>query len=412
MKQPRILSPLQDWKSLAAILNSSKTPDEVYFGIGKNNMRANANNFKLGDLGKLCSKLHENGIKANLATNIIYYDNELNKLDNLLEKSNKHVDAVIIHDIGAIQITKKHNLEFHISTQANVSNIGSVRFYEALGASRINLSRELSLKQIKEIRNKTKIELECFVHGAMCVAVSGRCFLSLYLYGKSANRGECIQPCRRAWSVRAVDSEVSKLSNTLDNKNFICSNDEGELIYDGRFMSPKDLCMIEHIPEIMKSSIDVFKIEGRMKDPVYIATTVKCYKEAVESVISKTYNKQKIQLWLSQLSSVYNRGFHTGFYFKHPGKNDFQLRDGSQAEKKKVVIGKVLNYFRKSGTCEILVSEITVNDDILISGNTTYLLQKIISLWKNGKSVEKAKGSATISVNKRVRKNDVIYIYR
>ena len=260
-KKPELMAPLKNYKSLNAVLENA---DAVYFGIESLNMRMFSDNFKLTDLSSIVKTCHNHNIKAYLTTNIVIYENELKFLKNVLDKAvEDEIDAIIVHDIGAIELIKDLGLPFHISTQANISNSRSAKFYENLGARRLILARELSINQIKKIKHSlTSAEVETFVHGAQCTSISGRCYFSAEICQSqeySANRGRCIQPCRRKWKV------IDEQSN--------------ELLYDGVFfINAKDLCMIEHIPELIEADIDAFKIEGRMRDPIYIEKATKCYR--------------------------------------------------------------------------------------------------------------------------------------
>ena len=270
-----LMAPLKNPKSLNAVLD---TTDAVYFGVESMNMRFYGDNFKLKDLPRIVGTCHDHGIKAYLTTNTIIYENELGLLDRILEQAAKaEIDAVIAHDIGAIETCKKFNLDFHVSTQASISNSHSARFYENLGAQRLILARELSLTQIKEIKKKLhSCEIETFVHGAQCTSISGRCYFSAEICESqqySANRGRCVQPCRRKWTVRDEQGN--------------------EFLYDGAyFVNTKDLCMIEHIPRLIKANIDAFKIEGRMRDAIYIDEVTRCYREAIDAYHEGTYTRE------------------------------------------------------------------------------------------------------------------------
>jgi len=373
-------------------------------------MRAKAKNFKREDIGSVVKFCHKQKpqIKAYLTTNILIYDNELEDLENFIALAKKgNIDAIIAHDLAAIRFAKKKGVKFHISTQANVSNVESAKFYEGLGAEMIILARELSLKQIKLIKhhlNKTKIE--CFIHGSMCTSISGRCYLSATICDSeefSANRGNCVQPCRREW--RVID----------DEKN--------EFIYDGQmFLNAKDLCMIEYIPELIEANIDAFKIEGRMKDPIYIETVASCYREAIDSYFNSTFSKEKVQDWLNRLNQVYNRGFHTGFYFQRPTIEDVELeRRGNVSPYKKHYLGKILSFDKNSMTANILVEikefNLKVGDEIIITGDNTYHHQKIKHMLFKGeniKNIYKKRYDNPFKVNlrlsKEVKKDDKIYI--
>ncbi|MCK4382470.1 MAG: U32 family peptidase [Candidatus Lokiarchaeota archaeon] len=384
--------------------------DAIYFGVKNYNMRAKAKNFNRDEIGSVVRFCHKQKppIKAYLTTNILIYDNELEDLENLIALAKKiNIDAIIGHDLAAIRFAKKKGVKFHISTQANVSNVESAKFYEALGAEMIILARELSLKQIKLIKhhlNKTKIE--CFVHGSMCTSISGRCYLSATICGSeefSANRGNCVQPCRREW--RVID----------DEKN--------EFIYDGQmFLNAKDLCMIEYLPELIEANIDAFKIEGRMKDPIYIETVASCYREAIDSYFDSTFSKEKVQDWLNRLNQVYNRGFHTGFYFQRPTIEDVELeKRGNVSPYKKHYLGRILSFDKSSMTANILVEikefNLKLGDEIIISGDDTYHHQKIKHMLFKGekiKNIYKKSFDNPFKVNmrlsKEVKKEDKIYI--
>ncbi|MBU4245438.1 MAG: U32 family peptidase [Nanoarchaeota archaeon] len=387
MKKPELLLPVKSMSSLVAALPYA---DAVYFGAKVFSMRARAGNFTNAEIRKAVEICHKNKIKAYLAVNTVIYPDDEKKLEKLLDAA-KMVDAVICWDAAVIQAAKKRNIPIHISTQANVSNAKTAEMYRRLGAIRIVLARECSLKDIKKIKTQTKIEIEVFVHGAMCVSISGRCYLSSYLYGKSANCGDCIQPCRQEW--------------TLTNE------DKKELVCDGKYLlSAKDLCMIEHIPELIKAGIDAFKVEGRLRDARYTETAGRCYREAIDS-----FTKEKAIKWKKELQSVYNRGFSTGFYFKKPTDFTYDLSN-SQATSKKVHVGIITNYFPKISVASIKVFSgiIKVGDKIIIEGKTTYLMQKIESIETNGKIKDKIlKGEASgIKVKERVRKNDSVYCIR
>ncbi|TXT66942.1 MAG: putative enzyme [Promethearchaeota archaeon] len=400
-----LMAPLKNWKSFDAIINFA---DAVYFGVEDLNMRSFADNFKLEELPKLVQKCHNSNIKAYLTLNVIVYENEFGYIENILEKCGEaDIDAVIVHDMGVIDMIKQKELKFHISTQSNISNSYAARFFESLGAKRLILARELSLEQIKEIKSKLKrAEVEAFVHGAQCTSISGRCYFSAELCGSqefSANRGKCIQPCRGKWTV-------------YDEKN-------NTLIYDGAFfINTKDLCMIEHIPQLIDAQIDAFKIEGRMRDPIYIETTVKCYKEAIEAYFNGSFSEEKVQKWMKELRKVYNRGFSTGFYFGMPRGEEIYLdKNGNTSEFRKLEIGRVLNYFPEKKAAKLLLhaGKLRLGDEIFIIGKNTntYLRQEIKSLRIKKKSLVETprilKGSNLaigIIVDKPVRKNDRVYL--
>ncbi|MHA2131007.1 MAG: peptidase U32 family protein [Promethearchaeota archaeon] len=401
-----LMTPLKNYKSLNAVLGKT---DAVYFGVESLNMRMYSDNFKLEDLTSIVKTCHNNNTYAYLTTNIVIYENEFPLLDKVLDKAvEAEIDAVIVHDIGAINLIQEKGLKFHISTQANISNSNTALFYEKLGAQRLILARELSLKQIKEIKNKLEIaEIEVFIHGAQCTSISGRCYFSAELCESqdySANRGKCIQPCRRLWRV-------------YDDQN-------NELLYDGVFfINAKDLCMIEHIPKLIEANIDAFKIEGRMRDPIYIEETTSCYREAIDAYYDNTFTEDKVKSWLKRLNKVYNRGFSTGFYFGLPRGNEIQRKiDGNISNYKKIEIGKVLNYFPEKKAAKILLTsgKLKLKDEIYIIGThtDTYLRQDVNSIQIKQKknlsetpfiSSKKDRIAVGIIVDKPVKKNDKVF---
>ncbi len=404
-RKVELMAPLKNYKSLNAVLKSA---DAVYFGIESLNMRMFSDNFRLKDLNKIVNICHENSIKAYLTTNVIIYENEIELIDKILTKAlEAEMDAVIVHDIGAIELAKEKGLNFHISTQANVSNSLSAKFYESLGAERLILARELSLNQISEIKNKIKkSQIEVFVHGAQCTSISGRCYFSAEICNSqdySANRGKCTQPCRRRWRV-------------YDDEN-------NELIYDGTFfINTKDLCMIEHIPKLIEAKIDAFKIEGRMRDPIYVEEVTNCYREAIDAYYDNTFTTQKVQAWLKRLKTVYNRGFSTGFYFELPKGSEIEAKqEGSVSSFKKIEIGKVLSYYPEKQAAKILLtrSKFKLGEEIFIIGThtETYLRQIIKSIQiKQKKNLTEtpiaSKGKSItigILVDKPVKKNDKLF---
>ena len=408
-KRVELMAPLKNYKSLTAVLGKA---DAVYFGIESFNMRMYSDNFKLDELNKIVRICHNNNIKAYLTTNVVIYENEFPLLDQILDKAvEAEIDAVIIHDVGAILLAKEKSLQFHISTQANISNSQTAMFYESLGAQRLILARELSLEQIKEIKNKVdNVEIETFVHGAQCTSISGRCYFSAEVCGSqdySANRGKCVQPCRRKWRV-------------YDDQN-------NELLYDGVFfINSKDLCMIEHIPSLIETDIDAFKIEGRMRDPIYVEETTSCYREAIDAYYQNNYTPEKVKDWLKRLNKVYNRGFSTGFYFGLPTGSEIQREsDGNISNFKKIEVGKVLNYFPEKKAAKILLTSgnLKLNDEIFIIGThtDTYLRQEIKSIQiKQKKNLtetpfvksKKERIAVGIVVDTPVKKNDKIFKFK
>ena len=394
MKKPELLLPVKSWPNLKAVIPYA---DAVYFGAKELNMRARSGNFTLSELKKVVEECHKNNIKAYLTVNTVIYPKDAKKLENVLDAAkNAKIDAIICWDGAVIGEAEKRKIPIHISTQANISNAKTAEMYKKMGAERIVLARECSLKDIKTINKETDIEIEAFVHGAMCVSISGRCYLSSYLYGKSANCGDCLQPCRQSW--------------TLKNE------DKKEIVCDGKYLlSAKDLCMIAHIPELIKAGIGSFKVEGRLRDARYVEVVGKCYREAIDSYFKKTFVSKKVEAWLKELEKVYNRGFSTGFYFQKPGKKEFTYNSSnSHASHARKQVGIVTNYYPKKNVAAVrlIAGKIQSGDEIIIEGKTTYFRQLIESIENNGKEANFAeKGDIVgIKTGKKARKNDYLYV--
>ena len=384
-----LLAPVGDFKMLVAAVEAGA--DAVYFGLKEFSMRTNARNFTIGELDKINKICKPKGVKKYLTLNVIVYDREIEKLEKVIKKVKGKIDAVICWDLAVINLCKKYKIPFHISTQASVSNRESLKFYKRLGAERVVLARELDLKQIKALSKY--IEIEAFVHGAMCVAVSGRCFMSQHLFGRSANRGECTQVCRRAYTI--TDSEGRQLR-----------------LGPHTVMSAKDLCALPYIDKLKKAGIKSFKIEGRNRDPRYVDTVVRVYRKALD--LKRPLSERDIEESLKELEKVYNRGFSSGFYFGTPTSDDFAKAEHSAATERKHFVGKILHYYPKIGVGTIkLVSSVKLGDKINIMGNTTGIRKFVVeSMEINGKKVGDAKKGEEVAIkfNERVRKNDEVYV--
>jgi U32 family peptidase len=382
-----LLAPAGDFSMLSAAVNAGA--DAVYFGLEEFSMRAAAKNFSIGDLDEIAKICGEKKVRRYLTLNTIIYNSELKRVEEIIKKIKGKVDAVICWDMSVVGLCRKYKIPFIISTQASVSNVEAAKFYKSLGAKRIVLARELNLKQIKEISKI--IEIECFCHGAMCVAVSGRCFTSQFLFNKSANRGECLHPCRRSYSVKDEEGNELKVEN---NKIF----------------SAKDLCTLPFIEKMKQAGITSFKIEGRNRDARYVDSVVRIYRKALDKKLSK----KEIEEGLKELEKIYNKGFSSGFYLKMPTADDFSKIDSNASAEKKHFIGKINHYFDKLNVASIkLVSELKVGDDIAIIGNTTGIVKiKIDSMHLNRKEIAKAgKGKeVSIKVPEKVRQNDEVYL--
>ncbi|MDD3248618.1 MAG: U32 family peptidase [Methanosarcina sp.] len=384
-------------RNLAGLEACSRYADAVYFSTDRLSLRAKAKEITLETLEDFVYEVKVRGLKAYLAVNSAVNEARLDEVDDVVDAAVKAgVDAVIAWDPAVILKARKAGLKIHISTQANVTNHETAEFYRTLGAERIVLSRELSLEEIRKIRQQTEIKVETFVHGAMCMAVSGRCHLSAYVLGKSGNCGECTQPCRWEWE--------------LHGENGLVVESRGKYL-----LSAKDLCMIGHVPELFEAGIDAFKVEGRLRDPGYLEVVSRCYREAIDACKEGNYTPEKVEAWRSELASVYNRGFSTGFYFGIPGLEGFSPDKGMNAsEKKRRAAGVVENYYPKQQAAAIRLLEegLAIGDEILIEGSTTYLKQQVRSLVKKGmllQTVEKG-DEVGLAVDGPVRKNDRIFI--
>jgi len=400
-KRPEILAPVGNFEMLSAAIKAGA--DAVYFGTKKLNMRATAGNFHLNELNKVIKICHDNNVKAYLTLNTIIFDNELDSLKQILNEAKKaKIDAIICWDMGVLKLAKELNLEIHISTQASISNFESLKFYYEAGAKRFILARELSLNQIKSIKDKIikenlDVEIETFIHGAMCVAVSGRCFTSQFLFNRSANRGDCIQPCRRSYKVRDIEEGFE-----LDLKN-------------NYVMSAKDLCTIQIIDKLIEGGIDSFKIEGRVKGPDYVKTVIECYKKAIEAYYDNTLTDKLKKELIEKLKTVYNRKFSTGFYLGVPGNTEFTDIYGSDSKNIKTYIGYVKNYYQKINVAEIKIEseKLSMGDNILVTGKTTGAKEQTVeSIEIDHKKVSSAlKGkSAAIKLNFTVRPKDKVFV--
>lgn len=351
---PELMSPAGDWTMLSAAINAGA--NAVYFGIDKLNMRAKAANFTVDELPRIAELCKKNNVKTYLTLNTIVYEEEIEELDAIISSARyAGIDRIICWDLAVIQICKKHDIPFCVSTQGSVSNSLSAASYKNLGAVRIVLARECSLAEIKSIRANTDLEIESFIHGAMCIAVSGRCFMSHHLFGPSANRGECIQPCRREYEVK----------DTITGKSMVMGEDY--------VLSAKDLCTIEFIDKLIEAGIDSFKIEGRKRSPEYVAKVVSVYRRAIDLYFDRKLTEQIKKELLSELEEVYNRGFSSGFYFGKPSSEDYADIYGSKASTKKEYVGKVINYYKKSKIAYVSLEsgKIGIDDQILIIGPTS-----------------------------------------
>ena len=407
MTKIEIMAPAGSYETLHAAIKAGA--DSVYFGIGKLNMRsASSVNFTMQDLKEIVSICKKAKVKTYLTLNTVMYNEDIEEIKSVLDSAKKEgINAVITCDFAVINYANKIKLPVHISTQANVSNIEAVRFFSKF-AETIVLARELSLEQITNICNQIKkenikgpnkkpVEIEVFIHGALCVSISGKCYMSLALYNKSANRGECLQVCRRGYKV--TDDETG---NELRIKNKYV-------------MSPSDLCTIGFLDKIIGAGVKVLKIEGRGRKADYVYHTVKAYKEAVESIDKKTYTKEKISNWIKELESVYNRGFWHGGYYMGKKINEWTNHSGSKATLQKIQIGKALNYYIKPkiGLFQIESGELKVGNNIMITGPTTGIIEAEVTgiqIEDNNKKTAKKGDRVTIPLSQKIRENDKLFL--
>ena len=403
-----LLSPAGNFISLRAVLENGA--DAVYFGLDDYNMRVNAKNFSLNDLNKVSEIAKEYGAKTYLCTNIILNEKLADELNNNLEIiASSEIDGLILSDIGLIENTVSHGLEAHISVQENVCNSYTLKTLKKLGAKRAILSRELSLAEITDICKKSPIETEIFIHGAICMAISGRCFLSYGLYGRSANCGDCLQPCRKNWTLTYEEGpdNVVNFSDVEDEKFIVTGSDDES--YRTNFFSPKDMCMIEYIPELIKSGVTSFKIEGRARSPDYGALVTNVYRQAIDEYCNNPLDYSFNNKWLDDLNSVFNRGFDTNFYFTTP----FETSEDNQSKYIKKDIGQVVNYYNKVKAAEIRIwDDLSIGDKIIIQGQKTgSITHQIDSMQIDGENVDTVgKGcNVAIAIPTKVRKNDFIY---
>lgn len=404
-RKPEITAPVGSFEALQAAIQAGAR--SIYFGAGNLNMRAKSTiNFSIDDLFEIQKIANRKKVRTYLAVNTVIYDDDLKKVDEILDAAAQAgINAIIASDFSVILRARQRGLPVHCSTQLNISNIDAVRFF-AQYADVMVLARELTLEHTKQIiktihREKIKgpsgklVRIEIFAHGALCMAISGKCYLSLHLHDHSANRGECLQVCRRKYLVTEREQGYQL---EIDNEYI---------------MSPKDLATIGFLDKIIDAGVDILKIEGRGRSPEYVKRTVECYREAIDAVFDGTYTPERIEQWKKRLSEVYNRGFWDGYYLGQT-LGEWNDRYGSSATKKKVYVGFVQNYYAKvkAAAIQIQSDELSVNDDILIIGNKTGVLEtRVNELRLDDKPIEKvSKGDlCSISVPQKVRPNDKVY---
>ena len=405
IKDFEIMAPVGSRESLAAAIQAGA--DSVYFGIESLNMRArSASTFTINDLKEIAQICNENGLKSYLTINTIIYDNDIVLMHTIVDAAKEAgISAVIAADVAVMTYCCKVGQEVHLSTQLNISNAEALKFY-AQFADVVVLARELNLQQVAEIYRQIKeehicgpsgelIRIEMFCHGALCMAVSGKCYLSLNEMNASANRGACMQVCRRAYTVKDKESDI-------------------ELEIDNQYiMSPKDLKTIHFMDEMIEAGVRVFKIEGRARGPEYVRTVVECYKQAIRSYLDDTFTDEKVKEWDERLKTVFNRGFWNGYYLGQR-LGEWSKNYGSEATERKVYVGKGIKFFSNIGVAEFLVeaAEMEVGDKLLITGPTTGAVSftldearvdlKPVDVVKKGQHV-------SFKVPEKVRPSDKLY---
>ena len=400
------MSPVGSFESLASAIQAGA--GSVYFGLGKLNMRAGSTvNFTEEDLGSITELCQQHNVKSYLAVNTIMYDSDIAEMHRIIDLAKqKNITAIIASDTAVLEYALQQGVEIHASTQLNISNIEAVKFF-AKYCDVVVLARELTLDKVAYIHQQIReqnirgpkgglVRIEMFVHGALCMAVSGKCYLSLHELGRSANRGACLQVCRRAYTVKDRESDI-----TLDVEN--------EYI-----MSPKDLCTVGFIDKILAAGVEVLKIEGRARPPEYVKTVTQVYHEAVKAVEEGSFTEEKAQAWKQRLSEVFNRGFWDGYYLGQR-LGEWNNIHGSKAKYHKEFVGTVNNYFSRCGAAEIYMNsgKISVGDRVLIIGPTTGTIDITLSeiRFDDRQSDSAKKGDViSIPVPEKVRRSDKLYI--
>ena len=399
------MAPVGSYEALAAAIQAGA--GSVYFGIGKLNMRSrSAKNFNLDDLHQIAQTCNDNGVKSYVTVNTVIYDEEMDEMHQLLDaiKANG-ISAIIASDQSVIQYARQIGIEVHMSTQCNITNLEAVKYYSQFADVMVT-ARELNIDQVKHITEEIErqqirgphgelVRIEVFCHGALCMAISGKCNLSQDIFNASSNRGACLQLCRRSYDVKERD-------------------DGYELALDNEYiMSPKDLCTLPFLDRVLDAGVEVLKIEGRGRSPEYTKVTVQVYHEAVKAIQEGTFTQDKVDAWMERLKSVYNRGFWDGYYL---GRRTFEWSEhyGSQATQTKLFIGTVTNFFSKLSVAEIRMEthELSVGEPIMIIGPTTGVYEDTVSELRldDGPVLQAVKGDVcSIPVKSVVRRGDKVY---
>jgi len=408
MNKLEVMAPAGSFAAMAAAINAGA--DSVYFGVAQLNMRARAaNNFSIEDLEQIGERAKEANIKTYIALNTLLYNHDMALMKRIVSGAKAAgITAVIVADVAAMQYAREINMTVHASTQLSISNYEAVKFY-ANFADTMVLAREVDLKMMKDIYESIqeedlrgpsgeRVKLEVFVHGALCIAQSGRCAMSIIQTNTSAQRGACLQECRKKY--RITDEETGR-----------------ELVLDNQYvLSPKDLCTIDFIDKLADAGISIFKIEGRGRDPNYVDTVVRCYREAVDALADGTYTREKIAAWMERLKSVYNRGFSDGYYLGKP-LPEWSGFSGNHSTEERIFAGIVEHYFPKAGIAEIKLqaNPLRLGDKLVIMGNTTGVhKEEVKNIKLDDKDVQQANhpNLITLPISATVRKNDQVFILR
>jgi putative protease len=408
--EAEIMSPAGSFESLTAAIQGGC--DSIYFGVTQLNMRSQAAaNLTLDDVKSVADICHKHKIKAYLVVNTLLFDHDTDLMRKIVNAAKENgVDAIIAFDFATIKYCNDIHMPVHVSVQFSISNYESVKFFASL-TNRVVLARELTIEQIKAIAQKIReenllgnegrlMEIEAFVHGALCVSQSGRCFMSLYTDNCSANRGACRQNCRRAYKI--TDIETGK-----------------ELVVDNQYvLSASDICMIDKVPELLDAGVLVFKIEGRGRSPEYVEIVTRAYKQALIDIADNTYTKEKIETYYESLKTVYNRGLSHGNYYMGKEIDAYGTTYGSQATKERIAVGTVQKYFAKAKVAEIILNEgsIAVGDEIKIIGKTTGVYSAVVDTLRDADETAVSKGEkgtiVTLAVSERTRVGDKVYLWR
>ncbi|MEA2013587.1 MAG: peptidase U32 family protein [Verrucomicrobiota bacterium] len=396
LKKVELIAPAGSPAALISAIDAGA--DSVYFGVGNRNMRANIRNFSLDEFSDGVKRLHSAEKKAYLTLNTIIFEEELPEIQQTLDKvAELNIDAVICWDYAVIEECKKRNIPIHISTQASISNSTSANYYKNLGAESVVLARECTLEQIIKIRKKTDIDIECFIHGAVCVAVSGRCFMSHFNTGHSANRGDCHQPCRYPYHIKGMENDIE----------FV--------VEKSSLLSPKDICTLPILDLLLDAGINKLKIEGRARNADYVKTVTTAYRKAIDAYYTKTLNLPLKEKLTKSLKEVFNREFSQGFYLGRP--IDEWAKDGNQATIKKTYLGKIKNFYSKINVLEILLQtdNLKLGDEMMIIGKQCGAVEfTITSIEFEHKKITEAQKGTIVAVKtpfyKKFTKNDKVFL--